>query len=169
MKRTAIAIALALALAAPLHAQGQTITAYFSPNGHAEQALVRLFRSAHTQILAAIYDLTDREIANALVDASRRHVEVWVAMDASEARTRTSQYPLLARALGPHVALRHGLGRYGILHDKFAVVDGQWVATGSYNWSYSAEHDNWENLLIISDPDLAQEFGRDFQRIWGSQ
>ena len=45
----------------------------------------------------------------------------------------------------------------GLMHDKVAIVDGMTVATGSYNYSASADGRNAENLLVIHDLALARE------------
>ncbi len=40
------------------------------------------------------------------------------------------------------------------------------LATGSYNWTRSAEVANCENLVLLDDPDLVARFDRKFQRLW---
>ncbi|MEB3243043.1 MAG: phosphatidylserine/phosphatidylglycerophosphate/cardiolipin synthase family protein [Cyanobacteriota bacterium] len=52
------------------------------------------------------------------------------------------------------------------LHHKFAVIDGERVITGSFNWSPSAAHQNDETLLLIHSPELAAHFNREMDRLW---
>jgi phosphatidylserine/phosphatidylglycerophosphate/cardiolipin synthase-like enzyme len=40
------------------------------------------------------------------------------------------------------------------------------VAFGSYNFSQSAEERNDENLIIIYNEAIAQQFIQEFQRVW---
>ena len=152
----------------PAAAQALSVRVYFSPEDQPSRILIAVFDHAQRQILFAIYDLTNRPIADALIGAARRHIDVWGIMDLSESRSRRNLYPELEAALGNHLALRSGSGRYGIMHDKYAIVDGSIVATGSYNWSYSADRSNRENLLIITNPELAQQFAQNFRTIWQS-
>ncbi len=58
------------------------------------------------------------------------------------------------------------LARGDKLHHKFAVLDGQTVITGSFNWSPSAAHQNDETLLVIESPSLAAHFTREVDRLW---
>lgn len=51
------------------------------------------------------------------------------------------------------------------LHHKFAVLDGQTVLTGSYNWTDSGLRDNDENLLVIASQRGAAEFANEFRRL----
>jgi phosphatidylserine/phosphatidylglycerophosphate/cardiolipin synthase-like enzyme len=167
---TAIMALAGLAAAAP-PVSGQAAQVYFSDTGDPGGAVVALVGRAQRRIEAAIYDLTDRRIAEALIAASRRHVDTWVVMDASEARYHSSQYPALAAALGGHLALRTGRGggRYAIMHHKFIVVDDRLVGTGSFNWTREAECCNWENLVVLDDPAVARAFEAEFQRLWRAQ
>jgi len=52
-----------------------------------------------------------------------------------------------------------------LLHDKFAVIDGRWVISGSFNWTASAERRNRENLLIFDCPSLASHFEAEWESI----
>jgi phosphatidylserine/phosphatidylglycerophosphate/cardiolipin synthase-like enzyme len=58
------------------------------------------------------------------------------------------------------------LARGDKLHHKFAVLDGEKVITGSFNWSPSAAHQNDETLLLIDSPLLAAHFGTEMDRLW---
>lgn len=51
----------------------------------------------------------------------------------------------------------------GLMHDKVMIIDGEIVVTGSFNYTYSAEHRNVENLLVIRDPALAVQYVRHWQ------
>jgi len=169
-----IALALVLIVLAPARpTQGQSATAtgsmsvYFTPQDHPGDAVVRAFSGARHEILAAIYEFTESEIAGALIEANRRHVDVWLLMDRSESHQRGSQSFRLTEVLGNHARIRAGIdGESGILHNKFAVIDGARVLTGSFNWTYSAEERNWENLLVVDSPALAQAYARQFHRMW---
>ena len=51
----------------------------------------------------------------------------------------------------------------GLMHDKVMIIDGEVVVTGSFNYTYSAEHRNVENLLVIRDPALAAQYVQHWQ------
>jgi phosphatidylserine/phosphatidylglycerophosphate/cardiolipin synthase-like enzyme len=53
-----------------------------------------------------------------------------------------------------------------IMHNKFAVLDGTTVLTGSYNWTLAASRSNDENLLWIKRPELASRYTQRFQQLW---
>lgn len=52
-----------------------------------------------------------------------------------------------------------------LMHNKFCVIDGQTVITGSYNWSYKARQ-NHENITVTENaPELAAQFNQEFERL----
>ena len=53
----------------------------------------------------------------------------------------------------------------GLMHHKVFIVDEKIVVLGSYNFSQSAEERNDENVMIIYDPVIAQQFMFEFQRV----
>jgi cardiolipin hydrolase len=59
-----------------------------------------------------------------------------------------------------------GVPEQSLMHHKFAVFDERLVATGSYNWTNSAEHANYENLVVLDAPELVKRFQQEFQRLW---
>ena len=56
-----------------------------------------------------------------------------------------------------------------LLHHKAAIINGETLVTGSYNWSNYAETKNLENLLIVrgeADRKLVTDFLAEFEAMW---
>ena len=53
-----------------------------------------------------------------------------------------------------------------LMHHKFAIIDGQEVLTGSFNWTMQAVMGNQENVIISDDPDLVDAFVQHFEKMW---
>ena len=51
------------------------------------------------------------------------------------------------------------------MHSKYVIVDDSYVLTGSFNWSYTAETSNFENLLKIEDPSAVQAYMANYEKI----
>jgi phosphatidylserine/phosphatidylglycerophosphate/cardiolipin synthase-like enzyme len=51
------------------------------------------------------------------------------------------------------------------MHHKVFIVDGKTVVTGSFNFSDSADEKNDENLIIIHDEAIAQQYRAEFARV----
>ena len=57
------------------------------------------------------------------------------------------------------------------MHHKYIIVDGNKVASGSYNFSDNAEHNTIENVVIYSAnryPEVVTAFVENFQSIWNT-
>lgn len=53
----------------------------------------------------------------------------------------------------------------GLMHNKFCIIDNEWIASGSYNWTYSAECNNSENVIITDDSTVCDEFNTYFSSL----
>jgi hypothetical protein len=106
----------------------------FSPDRGATALVVRTIDSAKTSIRVAAYSFTSKPIAEALLDAHRRGIDVEVVVDKSNVTARYTAATFLANQ-GVPVRVDY---RYAIMHDKFIIVDGEAVETGSFNFTQSA-------------------------------
>lgn len=138
-----------VALARTLPAQGSAEVA-FSPAGDPQAALLRVIATARATLHVQAYVFTSRPIADALVAAKQRGVRVEVLADAAMNRRGNA----LGRLVGAGVPVAFET-RYAAAHNKVVIADadgpGCAVATGSYNFTWSAGHRNAENLLILRD------------------
>lgn len=146
----------------PLVCFADNIKAYFSPNGRCMNAVISEINMAQATIDIAMYYFTSREIARALVKAKEHHVEVRVILDKSqEEQSFSKSRYLLQRGF----KVKYHTGE-GLMHNKFTVIDGRVLITGSYNWTATAEKKNEENLIIIKDDGVIKQYAQRFEHIW---
>jgi len=184
MKRMALLLALSAAWAAtaqvpqrgepgaaPRPAQ-QTVSSRamvqvaFTPWNNAEALVVDSIGRAKKQILVQAFSFTSRTLANALIAAKVRGVDVQVLADREQTfGGESSRIPELVQA-GIPVMLEV---RYQSAHNKVMVLDAgsadAAVITGSYNWTYAAEYKNAENLLILrQSAEIADAYAANWRR-----
>ncbi|SNS36917.1 PLD-like domain-containing protein [Noviherbaspirillum humi] len=147
----------------PLHG---TVQAAFAPWDDSEALIEDALGTARRDILVQAYLLTSKRIGAALLAAHRRGVAVRILADADQhEKTPSSQLPKLAAA-GLPIWLET---RYQNAHNKIIVIDAHGaepaVITGSYNFTWTAQHKNAENLLIIrGSPELALRYASNWER-----
>ena len=141
------------------------IEAYFSPNGHVADRIIKAIDISAFSIDLAIFDLTSLDIKSALERAKNRGVKIRIAADSRQAKGANSVVQSLIDE-GFDIRIRHGNGR-GIMHNKFCIFDKKLMVTGSYNWTYNAEHNNYENAMFIADPEAIKKYQQYFNNIWG--
>lgn len=137
---------------------------YFSPHGHVRQRLVRAIQDSRKTIDIAVYNFTASALAEALYAAQARGVRIRVLVDREMAETGGSGVRGLRLNGIPVRSL--GVPEQSLMHHKFAVFDERLVVTGSYNWTNSAEHANYENLVVLEEPTVAARFQEEFHRLW---
>ena len=52
------------------------------------------------------------------------------------------------------------------MHNKFIIIDGCVLATGSFNWTAQAVYGNQENLAIFESKKLVWKYSEEFNRLW---
>jgi phosphatidylserine/phosphatidylglycerophosphate/cardiolipin synthase-like enzyme len=163
---TALALALSFsASAAPLPATG-TVEVLFTPWDDAEGAIIRALGRARESIHVQAYLLTSRSIAKALQEAKARGVAVEILADREMLeKSDKSMLPQLLEN-GIPVWLET---RYSVAHNKVMLIDAAQpdavVITGSYNFTWSAQARNAENLLILrGNPALVRRYLDNWRR-----
>lgn len=141
-------------------AGGPQIQALFSPRGGCTEALVREIGAARRSIWVQAYSFTSAPIAEALVKAQGRGVQIRAVLDKSNQTARYTGASFLQNAKVP-VSIDP---KHAIAHNKIMIFDGQTLATGSFNFTKSAENSNAENLLIIKNaPTLIRQYQENFE------
>lgn len=142
----------------PLPIQTQ-VAALCAFNEECEAVVLEGIEKSRESIWVAAYAFTRTRIAAALVRAHQRGVRVEVKMDANQAEFAGAQKLIdWLRREGIPVTLIHVAGEYSAMHNKFMVFDLRWVIAGSYNFTTVAQVSNWENLIWVDSPDMAEQY-----------
>ena len=117
---------------------------YFSPDDKPTIQLINNIKKAKTRIYAAIYLITDKKIAQALINAKQiQGVDVQIITDQFSLETPYEKINLLKQNNIDVFVFKGKQQNAAIMHDKFAIFDKQ-VWTGSFNWTISANKRNQE-------------------------
>jgi phosphatidylserine/phosphatidylglycerophosphate/cardiolipin synthase-like enzyme len=139
---------------------------YFSPQHDVVEVMQDLIGEADHSALFMVFSFTHETLTNALSDAQANGVEVAGLLDEGQARPWYSKDEALAQA-GIPLYLDGNNNSEGFaggkLHHKALIVDAgtasdPFVVTGSFNWSKSADTKNDENLVVIRDPAIVDQY-----------
>jgi phosphatidylserine/phosphatidylglycerophosphate/cardiolipin synthase-like enzyme len=143
----------------------------FSPDDDIQKELIALINSEKNYIRIAIYSFTDKEIAQALIDAKKRGVMVELVIDPSNMYVQHSKIPMLEDegitvfAYNPEHLKPN---QYTLMHHKFVIFDCctpsqvALVWTGSFNFTRSASNKNQENVVILQHDNAIKRFESQF-------
>jgi phosphatidylserine/phosphatidylglycerophosphate/cardiolipin synthase-like enzyme len=138
----------------------------FTPGDDAGALVVEAIRKARRQILVQTYSFTHKDIAQSLVEARRRGLDVMVIADRQQMETiATSLVAWLAEQGVPvWVDTDHTAA-----HNKVMVIDNgtaeATVITGSFNFTHAAQYRNAENLLVLrGHTTLAEAYSANWRR-----
>lgn len=139
---------------------------YFSDRDRIADRIISAINHTRHALDIAVYSLTQPDITAAIQAAQRRGVKVRIVSDAEQSLDRHSEIDYL-RSQGITIRLSGGFrGQRSLMHNKFAVFDGDLVETGSFNWTTSAASYNFENAVLIRDPKVSARYEEEFNHIW---
>ncbi|NIM44540.1 MAG: DUF1669 domain-containing protein, partial [Nitrososphaeria archaeon] len=135
-------------------------TVDFTPNSQVEYFLIDLIDDADTSIHAAFYDFDLTKVADALLKAYDRGLEVRVVTDSDNLDN-----PALVELKSAGII--KGDEDSDFMHNKFMVVDDRVVWTGSMNPTYNGVNKNNNNVIMITGlPELVEDFNEEFNELW---
>ncbi len=129
---------------------GQLTEAYFCPEDNCKKHVLDVLKSAKQSIHFMAYSFTDNDIGDLLLN---KKVDVKGVFDPR--KDKYSEYEKLKE-----------FSKIAKVHHKVFIIDGATVITGSYNPTRNANEENDENVIIIRDTEIAQEFEKEFNRLF---
>lgn len=135
--------------------------------------LVDFINATKNTLDCAIYDLRSQDVLNALASIANSGKQLRIAYDASGERSggpiadpkpSGTQQALGNAGLLGYATPVHETGRQ-LMHDKFLVRDGQFVWTGSANFTDGGLKLQDNNCLIFASPELAKCYTTVFEDV----
>lgn len=140
-------------------------TVWFCPEDPCADNLIAELEAATASVHVAIAYFNNQDIAEALIRAHLRGVEVMVVGEASENVEGGINDEVVAELRAAGVAYRDDGNSY-TMHNKFCIIDDWVVLTGSFNYTVSADQYNNENLVRLASPSMAESYEAEFQTLW---
>jgi phosphatidylserine/phosphatidylglycerophosphate/cardiolipin synthase-like enzyme len=131
-----------------------------NPEGGIPDEVAASFAAAQRTIDVAVFEFDLPLLAEALVEAAQRGVRVRLVTDTDSLEEEAVQ-DLIAAGI-PVVED----GRSAFMHDKFAVIDGVTVWTGSMNFTFNDAYRNNNNVVEITSTRLAQNYTAEFEEMF---
>lgn len=120
---------------------------------------------AQSEIKIAVAWFTQRELFSEVLGALNRGVDV--SMIIIKDFINCGMYGLpLQQFVEAGGQLHFVSDRIWTMHNKYCLFDNNLVITGSYNWTYSAETRNAENVILTDDHSVCQNYNDYFTRLW---
>jgi phosphatidylserine/phosphatidylglycerophosphate/cardiolipin synthase-like enzyme len=143
------------------------ISVYFAPDDKPQKHLINYIDKAQSRIYGAIYMFTDKKIAQALINAKKRKVDVQIICDPVSFDSKYGKMKMLVQKNIKSFVFVPGKKRssrfYGpLMHNKFAIIDNK-VWTGSYNWTVSANKNHQENAICTDAKSLCEKYLEQFR------
>jgi len=152
---------------------GRIKRALFTPDDNIRETLIKLINSEQNSIKIAVFSFTDQSIASALLKVAANGILVEIVTDPSALHDPFGKIAEL-RNHNICIFIYKPIHNKSIIidkmHNKFIVFgkniqDKSLLWTGSFNFTKSASSHNQENVVILDDDLLINQFNQQFNRL----
>ena len=140
---------------------GVSVKNYFCPEDDCARRIKIELEKAENSINFMTFSFTHTAIANSILLKHKEGVKIKGVMEARQI-SKYSKYDVLSYQVSDIFRDKNKNN----MHHKVFIIDEKVVITGSMNPTQGGDKRNDENLLIIYDEDIAEEYTKEFERIY---
>lgn len=129
-----------------------------------QETVIQGIRDAKYTIWAAVAWLSNQAMIDELLAKKRQGIHIRLII--SEEDSNKPFYQQLSQNFDLVLIPHHGWNDWNRMHDKFCIIDFEYVMHGSYNWTKAANY-NDETLATAIDRDFVKKFADEFIRLYG--
>jgi len=119
---------------------------------------------ARKEILVVSAWFTDQELLDALILKAKEGISIKVVVALNKDNEKLDFTKLSNEGASVLWVKKKG---YGMLHEKYCVIDGRIAFHGSYNWTNNAKKNNSESVILTDHKDTVNQLIIDFNTIEG--
>ncbi|MCM8817932.1 MAG: phospholipase D-like domain-containing protein [Candidatus Omnitrophica bacterium] len=139
--------------------KNRNIEIWFSPENDCEDLILRELKNSKSSINFATYTFSNKKIADYLVEKRKEKIKILGILESYN--IYHSVFPYLT-SFGCEVRKSC---MAGLLHDKFFIIDGKKVITGSFNPTKQAK-ENFELVCLIENKKIAEIFYNEWEKLY---
>jgi len=149
---------------------------YFSHSDNIPALLITLINNETKSIKAAYYTFTLESIADALIEAHHKGIDIEIIIDSSCLKNKPNAIKKLqTNNIKLFVYYCPFQEFKSLMHHKFMIFDSQpsyttgftesLVVTGSFNCTKAAAERHWENIVVLEDQVAKSSFNLEFENL----
>lgn len=127
------------------------IQIFFCPRENCETTFVSFLDSAEESIHCALFEIDLESIQQKLLE-KQKEIDVKIVTD--NQYLKEFNYSFVKA------------DKWGLMHNKFCIIDGKKISGGSMNPTNNCANKNNNNLLLINSKILASNYEDEFQEMW---
>lgn len=143
--------------------QPRYLDTMFFPNEDNVDKLIKYIMKAKKSLRIAVFNFTNNNIRNAVMDKWNDGVDVQIIHDDECMKNKGNDIQWLSDR---GIPVRTDNDERAHMHNKFVIIDEKILITGSFNWTVQAGTSNQENLLVLDHQFYVQEYTTEFARLW---
>ncbi|OGB84033.1 hypothetical protein A3F66_06700 [candidate division TM6 bacterium RIFCSPHIGHO2_12_FULL_32_22] len=159
---------------AKLKNNGKIEACFFSPDDKITDILLKLISEEKECIQIAMYYLSDARIINELITAHKRRVKIYIIIDTIcvTKHNMHNLHKLAQEGIIPMVYKTKDATKGGgaLMHNKYMILyrnfeNRRILATGSFNYTYTANKRNKENIIFTETGSFISKFIENFAKL----
>ncbi len=135
------------------------IQVHFCPEDNCQTVVLNELNKVQDTVRFMTFSFTDIEIRNLLLDKINNSIDVIGIFEKTQAGSKYSSYNQLSNN-----SIKDK-NKYN-MHHKVFIIDDNTVITGSYNPSKNGNTNNDENLVIIKNKLITEQFIKEFNKLY---
>ena len=136
----------------------------FSPGSQSEERLAEIIGAAKKTVDAVTFTFSSRILADAVIAAKDRGVKVRFMTDSGMGKSSWAAKLIFDN--GVEMKWRKGRNSKGAMHNKYVILDGKILQTGSFNWSINGNVNSFENMIFVNDADAINAYQLKFDEFY---
>lgn len=119
-------------------------------------------KNARRSLDVCMFTISSPQLANIVLQLHAKGIVVRVITDGEKMDLVMSQ-TMNFRAAG--IQVRNDSSSF-LMHNKFVIIDREFLVNGSFNWTNQAVYGNKENVLITNYPAVVEPYVKEFEKLW---
>ncbi len=148
-----------------LPSSGEPVQIFFSPKNASDPnspyaSWKKFVAAAQKNLFIASYNFDVIELAHLLVQKAQAGIKVEIIIDDQNYDLKKNQAAINILEAGNITIIKEK--RTGLMHNKYIIRDLSSVLTGSLNFTHNGFFKNYNDIVIIHNSDLANEYFKNF-------
>lgn len=140
-----------------------TVENYFCPEDNCAYNIIKNLKKANESIYFMTFSFTHDGITKTIIEGmNKKNIRVKGVYETKQ----MNEFTDFEKLKNSGALVKEDDNEYN-MHHKVFIIDKKIVITGSMNPSNNGDKNNDENVIIIHDSSIAQEFVEEFERVYG--